>query len=276
MTSQPIPILLYHSISDEASDAFRTWTVGPTRFAEHMSYISESGFTALTVTSLCRLLDERKPLPTKPIVITFDDGFADFATAASPVLVRHGLPTTFYITTKFVGGTSEWLRKQGEGDRPFLSWNQIANLDEDLVEIGAHSHTHPTLDVLPERQATLEITESKRILDDHLDRPVMSFAYPHGYSTRRVRATVHDTGFTSACGVAHAINTSKAERFAMPRIIVSADTTVDDLARLIRGDGLRVAPFREQYRTKGWRLARRVVATTDRVRRRTPTSQGPT
>ena len=49
MTSQPIPILLYHSISDEASDAFRTWTVGPTRFAEHMSYISESGFTVRSI-----------------------------------------------------------------------------------------------------------------------------------------------------------------------------------------------------------------------------------
>jgi peptidoglycan/xylan/chitin deacetylase (PgdA/CDA1 family) len=232
-----------------------------------MEYLSSAGFTALTVTQLTNILDSQQALPHKPIVITFDDGFADFATAAEPVLRRHGLPVTFYITTKYVGGTSLWLQPQGEGDRPFLTWKEINALDKDLVEIGAHGHTHTMLDVLPAREATSEITESKRLLEERLGRSVPSFAYPHGYSSGRVRRAVRDAGFTSGCMVAHAVSSSMADRFAMPRIIVSADTNVDDLARLIHGDGLRIAPFREQYRTKGWRVARRTIAT---VRRTSP------
>ncbi len=261
----PIPILLYHSISDGGTDAFRMWTVSPERFASHMEYLSGDGFTALTVTELGSRFDNGLPLPDKPIVITFDDGFADFVVFAEPTLRRHNLPVTLYITTKYVGETSRWLERQGEGDRPFLTWKEIATLDEDLVEIGAHGHTHAMLDALSPREATIEIQESKRILEEHIGKPVVSFAYPHGYSSSRVRRTVRDVGFTSACMVAHALSSSAADRFAMPRIVVSADDGIDDLTRLIGGRDLRIAPFREQYRTKGWRVARRTAATVRRT-----------
>lgn len=263
---QPIPILLYHSISDGGTPEFRTWTLPPEVFAAHMEYVSGAGFTALTATDLADLLDAGRPLPDKPVVITFDDGFADFTAEAEPVLRHHDLAATFYITTKYVGGTSEWLAPQGEGDRPFLGWDEIAAIDQELVEIGAHGHTHSMLDVLPASEAEFEITESKRLLEDHLGRPVVSFAYPHGYSSSRVRQAVRDAGFTSACSVAHALSSTAVDPFAMPRIIVSVDTSVDDLAQLIRGGGLRIAPFREQYRTKGWRIARRTIATAQRTR----------
>jgi O-antigen biosynthesis protein len=258
--SGPVPILLYHGISTDASPAFRRWVVEPTRFAEHVECLVAGGYQPVTVSQLALALSGQATLPDRPVAVTFDDGFADFATGAFPILARLAIPVSLYVTTGHVGGASRWLERAGEGDRPMLDWETIRRLDRDgLVEIGAHGHTHRQLDVLPARDLPAEIEESKRRLEVNLGHRIVSFAYPHGYSSRRVREAVAAAGFTSACAVKHALSSPVDDRYALARIVVESGTTVEALDGMLRGDGMRVAP-RDGVRVASWRLVRRARA----------------
>jgi peptidoglycan/xylan/chitin deacetylase (PgdA/CDA1 family) len=252
-----IPILLYHSISSEASSSFYPWTVSPGRFDEHVRFLREEGYTPLTVTELVDRLGEVARLPEKPVIVTFDDGFADFAENAVPVLTRYDFSSTLYIVTGYVGGTSSWLRNEGEGDRPMLTWQQINELPAAGVECGAHSHSHLQLDSLRTSDANDQIVWSRRELENRLGRAVDSFSYPHGYHRRVNRSQVQEAGYTSACAVKHAMSSLSDDRFALARIIVASDTTVQRLAEYLDGVGLRRIARRERPATVGWRMYRR-------------------
>ena len=254
---QLIPILLYHSIAESVAPDYRRWAVMPAAFAAQLTYLRQEGYHALTVTELAHCLTTSPAtLPTKPVVITFDDGLADFYTGALPLLQDYGFPATLYITTGYVEGKSRWLTAVGEGERTMMSWAQIAELPAYGIECGAHTHSHPQLDTLPRRQAHYEVNHSKQLLEEKLGRRVTSFAYPHGYHDKAVQQMVRDAGFTAACGVKDAISRPDDDRFGLARIIVAGDTTQPQFANLLAGRGVALAPRYERPATKVWRLVR--------------------
>lgn len=253
-----VPILLYHSIDVSASSRFRRWTVSPPLFDEHIRYLKEHYYTPMTVTQFIHARSQgAEMLGKRPVIITFDDGLADFYTGALPTLVKYGFVATLYITAGYVGKTSRWLHAEGESKRPMLTWRQIADVNASNIECGAHSYHHFQLDILPERIALKEISQSKTVLEQRLGQAVETFAYPHGYYSLTVRRLVEQAGFSSACGVKHAMSTIGDDRFGLARVIVQADTSVAKLGGLLQGEGLSAAPQREQIRTKAWRYIRR-------------------
>jgi peptidoglycan/xylan/chitin deacetylase (PgdA/CDA1 family) len=270
-----VPILLYHSIAADTTPRYRRWAVPPDTFAAHMAYLHDQHYTPLTVTYVAQALaDRRVRLPERPVAITFDDGLADFYSGAWPILAQHGFPATLYVTTGFVGQTSRWLAAAGQAARPMLTWDQLARLQAGGVECGAHSVSHPQLDLLARAAAWEEIVRCKGALEERLGRPVTSFAYPHGYYTATVRGLVQDAGYASACAVKHAMSAPGDDRFALARIIVT-DMAVEGFAGLLAGDGLRIAPTGERVRTKGWRTARRAAGLLERLRGPAQRSQEP-
>ena len=259
----PVPILLYHSVSDSTTPQFRRYSVRPDRFIAHLDYLRDHQYTPLTISQLARAIADRAaPLPDRPVVITFDDGLADFYTGALPTLVSHHFAATLYITTGFVGHTSRWLASLGEGMRPMLTWGQIAEIQASGIECGAHSLSHPQLDLIGQAAARDEITRPKHHLEQRLGRPVETFAYPNGYYTPAVRRLVREAGYHSACGVKHAMSARTDDCFALARLMVPYADTPDLVAfrRLLAGEGLPVAPTRRRLGTRGWRLARRMSA----------------
>lgn len=253
-----IPILLYHCIAEEASSQFRKWTLPPRDFAAQMDYLHENGYMPVTVTRLVRAMSSRNvSLPDRPVVISFDDGFADFYSQAFPILERYGFPATLHVVTGYIDGSSQWLRSQGEGERPMLTWQQVAALDSAGIEIGAHSQTHLQLDTLSPEAAWEQIMGSKLVLEQRLGKCVTSFAYPHGYYDPLVRNQVCQARYLSACGVKHAMSSLKDDRFALARIIVSSGTSLTEFQNLLVGKGLHLASNSERLQTKAWRLFRR-------------------
>jgi peptidoglycan/xylan/chitin deacetylase (PgdA/CDA1 family) len=254
--NQLIPILLYHSISSEATSAFRRWAVPPERFAAHMQYLASNGYTALTVSQLVdRLSAPTLALPERPVLITFDDGLACFYHEALPTLDRFGLVATLYVVTAYIGGHSRWL----------ATWQQLSEIAASGCEIGAHTHTHPELDTLRPAQVAEELQNSRATLELNLGIPVRTCAYPHGYHDSTVIRVTRESGFTSACAVRHAMSSTADDRYALSRIIVENSTSVAELARLVEGHGLRVAPFPETLGTKVWRVIRRLRSRTTRL-----------
>jgi peptidoglycan/xylan/chitin deacetylase (PgdA/CDA1 family) len=254
-----IPILLYHSVSREPSALIRPFTVTPEVFGSHMDCVIEQGRVSLTVSELAAALEGTIPLPERPVVVTFDDGFADFQEVALPALRARGLGVTLYVTTGFLRGSRGAAHSPGFEDR-MLAWSQLPELATEGVELGGHSHTHPHLDTLSPAQARVEIMRCKTLLEERLGTPVRSFAYPNGYSSRTVRRLVREAGYRSACSVKDQLSSPDDDVFSLARLMVRADTSLAELRTWLAGAGPPIAPTRERLRTKAWRLHRRMRA----------------
>lgn len=244
----PIPVLLYHSVADDPSSWISGFTVTPRTFARHLDAVVESGRTALTVPQLREALATGR-LPERPVLITFDDGFADTLTAAAPALLARNLIATVYVTTGVVGGISP-------GGDAMLDWSQITDLVAMGHEIGAHSHSHPELDMLRDRDARREVTVCKNVLEEKLGREMSSFAYPFGYSNPAVRRMVAEAGYASACSVKNALSSAADPAHEIARLTVTPRTSDSRLRMWLTGTGAPVGRVKERLITRGWRTWR--------------------
>jgi peptidoglycan/xylan/chitin deacetylase (PgdA/CDA1 family) len=255
MVSDRVPILVYHSISNDPHPYIQDFNVTPTTLGRHLDLIQEFGLTPLTVSRFVALREDGH-LPAKPVLITFDDGWRDVTTVALPMLHHRAMPATLYVTTGFLRGRAAASRIAAPPNAA-LHWDDLAHLADGGFEIGAHTVSHPELDVVRRAQARNEIADSRRDLEQHLSRPVVSFAYPHGYHDRKVCAMVADAGFTSACVVKNAFATRMDDPLSLARILVRSDTSLETMQQWLHGEGAPVAGPHELLRTRMWRTYRR-------------------
>ncbi|HZN19520.1 MAG TPA: polysaccharide deacetylase family protein [Micromonosporaceae bacterium] len=246
-----VAVLGYHSIGDAPRDGTLRWSVSPGDFDEQMALLRQRGCTPLTVSGYAELLRLGGPMPPKPVLVTFDDGFPDLATAALPILRRYGITATAYVITSRVGAGTR------PGKDPSLDWDQLADLRGNGVEIGSHSHTHRALDCLRRAELHEEVTISKRVLEDGLRQRVHTFAYPYGYHSPAVRHTVRAAGYTSACAVKNALSHPGDDPFAVARVLVERGTGAAGIDTILAGAGWPLAWPGERLRTRGWRAYRR-------------------
>lgn len=141
-------------------------------FADQMAWLAERGVATTLDDALVALgADGGGP---DPVVVTFDDGTADFVEGALPVLVEHGIPATLYLATAFVEEGTPFPY-----GAPPVSWSGLRDaLSTDLVTIGSHTHTHALLDRLPPEHIARELDESRRLVEDRLGTRADHFAYP--------------------------------------------------------------------------------------------------
>jgi peptidoglycan/xylan/chitin deacetylase (PgdA/CDA1 family) len=250
----PVPILLYHSVSAEPADWIAAFAVSPATFRAHLDAVVASGRQPVTVSQLADGLQGQGPLPARPVVITVDDGFADFADIAMPALAERKLPSTLYVTTGSLAGQS-WECVLPPAD--MLRAVDLPDLEAAGVEIGAHSHTHRQLDLLSERAAAYELSRSHDLLAETLGHPIRSFAYPHGYWRARVRQLVGAAGFDSACAVGNSLCSAHDHPLALSRLMIRADTDASVIAAWLDGSGARVLLPRHRALAYGWRQYRR-------------------
>ena len=254
--AQPVPILLYHSISETAHNRFRRWTVAPRVFAAHMRQLADGGYRPVAVSDFLALR-ANAALPEKPVVITFDDGYRDFVTRAMPVLVEHRFPVTLFVTSGYVGGTSEWLIRERETDRQMLTWTQLGDLPHDLVELGGHGYSHRQLDTLPLGEALADVERGVELLSRRTHRPITTFAYPHGYATAEIEAEIGRLGLVGACGVGDALSSPAEGPYKLSRVIVDGTTTPALLRRIVDGAGVRIGQPHAEWQQRLWRSWRR-------------------
>ena len=214
--TQAVPILTYHSLDDSGS----VISVSPSAFREHMGSLRDSGFSGIALGRLLDAWEGRAPLPPRPVVLTFDDAFRNFADAALPVLEAAGFSATVFAVAGRCGQTNDWPGQIASVPRvPLLSAAELRELAGAGFEIGSHGLTHAALDSLPAPQAEREVVGSKRALEDALGRPVDVLAYPYGRTSAGVRALAA-AHYRAACGVEMAAARAVHDRHALPRIDV--------------------------------------------------------
>jgi peptidoglycan/xylan/chitin deacetylase (PgdA/CDA1 family) len=250
----PVPILLYHSILADPPGWIAPFTVSPAVFSAHLDAVIASERQPITVSQLADGLQGKARLPTRPVLVTVDDGFADFANNAMPALAERSLPSTLYVTTGALAGKGrETVLPQAD----MLHITDLPGLEAAGVEIGAHSHTHRQLDLLPESQLTDEITRSRDMLAEVLGHPIRSFAYPHGYWRAKVLQLIDAAGFDSACAVGNALCSAHDHPLALSRLMVRASTEASVVAAWLNGSGVRVLPPQRRLLAYAWRQYRR-------------------
>ncbi|MEU1051200.1 polysaccharide deacetylase family protein [Streptomyces sp. NPDC005876] len=238
---------------DEPPSWIAEFTVSPRRFAAHLDAIADSGRTPVTISALADHLAGRAPLPPRPVLLTFDDGFADLPGRTAETLAARALPATAYLTTGALAPGGHSLLPPA----PMMTLGQVTGLEALGVEVGSHTVTHAQLDTLSAKALAAELRTSKAVLEDALGHPVRHLAYPHGYNSARVRAMSARAGYETATAVRHALSSGSDERYRIARLIVRRGHTVADVRAWLAGEGARVAPFRDGPKTVAWRWHRR-------------------
>jgi peptidoglycan/xylan/chitin deacetylase (PgdA/CDA1 family) len=198
---QEISIVCYHSISAANVET----AVSPDEFGSHLRYFSSRGYKFVSLDHVVKWVEGMHQLPRKAIALTFDDGYADFETAALPILERFNAPATVFVLGDPVAVTTV----QSVLGLPLLSDDAVHRIGKHpLVEIGFHSFSHPDLTAMPRSDLPREVTSPF---------PARFFAYPGGRYSADVLAAVRAAGYAAACSIELGLVTQRSDRFLLPR-----------------------------------------------------------
>ncbi len=205
MTDQVrVPILYYHRVADEIPPK---QGVSPSVFKSQLGYLRRHGYQSIGFQALTDRLQSEIPLPSRPVIITFDDGYLDTYSAAYPILKEAGFSATIFMVSGFIGSFTEWEGSR-ENKAPLMSRENILTLSADGFDFGAHTRTHKKLVSIGREEARYEVERGKGDLEDLLQKPIHSFAYPYGDFNDQIIAIVKDSGFRTARTV-HTGNTHR-------------------------------------------------------------------
>ncbi|MGW3290530.1 polysaccharide deacetylase family protein [Streptomyces sp. NPDC001002] len=253
MAETPVPVLMYHSVATSPNDATRELSVAPEAFTEQMALIGDLGLAPVNTADLAACWRDGRPLPPRPVLVTFDDGYEGVHRHALPVLVKHGFAATVFVSTGWIRGAHD----TGGGLDLMLDWDQVRELAAADVEIGGHSHTHPQLDQLDDETLRHELIHCKEIVTDELGTVPASFAYPYGYSSHRVRRAVRETGYAQALAVGNDLARRRQGPYALRRVTVRRTTGIEEFERLVEGRAIARTFARDRALTKGYAMVRR-------------------
>jgi peptidoglycan/xylan/chitin deacetylase (PgdA/CDA1 family) len=185
-----------------------------------MQRLKNRGYTTVSLDEASDALAGRRQLPAKPVVITFDDGFAPQQTAV-PILRELNFKATFYIING--GQASDWCigawRRPGSCGDAYLTWDQIRQLDRDpLFTIGFHTVDHPELAKHTEAVQRFQIIAGKAQIEDQLGHSVKHFCYPYGSFNHATLSLVKEAGFLTATTTLPGTYQPAGARFTLRRI----------------------------------------------------------
>jgi peptidoglycan/xylan/chitin deacetylase (PgdA/CDA1 family) len=213
-----LPILMYHHLKvlgPVASPVSRTLTVTPEALDEQLAFLVRTGYHTVGFGDLIAYFGEGRPLPDKPIILTFDDGWREAYTVAFPALRKHCLTGVFFPPTN-------WIDRS-----PLtLTWAQVEEMSRAGMEFGSHTANHYLLTNQTAEQITRQAEDSRAALAGHVQTPVVVLAYPGGHYNAAVAAVIKQAGYGAAVGVARGVTHTAADLFSLNRVTISYN---DDL-----------------------------------------------
>ncbi|MGF1482213.1 MAG: SAM-dependent methyltransferase [Cyanophyceae cyanobacterium] len=156
VTTDHLPILMYHRVQPHRCDSDLDYcSVSPDAFEEQLRYLRDAGYYSIRLENWLQAKINNRPLPGRAITLTFDDGYVDFMTYAWPLLNQYGFGATMFLVTEQIGGFNVWDRSYEE-QVPLMGWSDILKLQEEGVEFGSHSVSHPFLTALSPEEVVRE------------------------------------------------------------------------------------------------------------------------
>ena len=221
-----VPILYYHYIrinpiaSDKVGYGLST---PPAVFAAQMQYLADHGFHVISLHQAVVAIKNHSGLPSRPVVLTFDDGYADFFTAAIPVLRSHGFTATNFVISGHMGYGG------------YMTPGQVVAADGMGFTVGAHTVDHVALAAQPPARAAWEIKQSKLTLEGLLGHPVLDFAYPYGSFNAYDEAQAKSDGFETAVSTLYGSWHSAGQLFFLSRLRIGGGLPLTYFANVVGG-----------------------------------------
>lgn len=205
-----VPILMYHYVEyvQDSGDKMRiSLNIPPYIFDSQLKTLREDGYSFLTATDLDNIFAGKEKIPQKPVLVTFDDGYRDFYTDAYPLLKKYNAKATQYVIYDFL-------------DRPnHLLTSQLLEIANDgLVEIGSHTMDHVWLRGSSSENVKYQLKESRKKLQELINKPVNSFAYPFGAFDDQSITSVKEAGYADAMSTIPGIDVTEENKFFLFRI----------------------------------------------------------
>lgn len=226
-----VPILMYHKIGNVTDNA---WWVPIDVFERQLRALRNQGYRTVLPDDIVNHRKGGKLLPSRPVMITFDDGYRDSLTIAEPLLEKYGFRAVAYLVTEAVAETPA-ARRQYEGT-DVLTWPEIEAMQKrGTFVFGGHGHRHQNLAAMNDPYA--DIHECYLQLRRHGIRRPFSFCYPHGQYNAQTIAAVKRAGFGSAAICEDRVaQTGKAMNLlALPRVSVMGGAHEFHVNRLSAG-----------------------------------------
>lgn len=224
-----LPILMYHYLSTPPADAdiYRTdLSVPPDLFAAQLDRILADGYTTVDLYALQEYLTRGVPLPEKPVIITFDDGYRDNYENAFPLLRARGMVATFFVVTDFI-----------DEERPeYLTWDMVREMHAGGMSIESHSRNHASL---KDRDADFLVWQalgSQETITYELGVRPRFVSYPAGEFDQLTIDIFGSAGYWAGLTTVQGATLDGADPFRLPRVRVRNTTTPDDLSRLLALD----------------------------------------
>jgi peptidoglycan/xylan/chitin deacetylase (PgdA/CDA1 family) len=232
-----VPVLLYHRILSkekaergEIIDSEPVYVSYDTVFAEQMAYLCREGYTTISPDDFIAFQTGEKPLPPKPIMLTCDDGFMSNYRYAFPILKKHGMQATIFVTPDT---ESENFKTYAYADSP-LTHEQLREMSDYGISIESHAMTHRYLTELEPEVVRWELEESKRVLEGILQKPVQFLAIPSGAYNKTVKRLAKEAGYKAIFCTLKGSNNARSNRYALRRLVVARDFTIDDFQRILQ------------------------------------------
>lgn len=229
-----IPILMYHHVAGRAPAGFAKYTVRPGALRRQLGWLAGRGYRTVDLDDLVAARRSEAPLPERPLILTFDDGFGGAIDAALPLLAEHGMRATFFIVAGRIGGPSDWLERERGVVLPLAGRDAVRRVADLGFVVGSHTMSHPHLPALSASSLEAELVESRHVLEDVVGQAVRHLAYPHGENDAAVRQAAADAGYVTAVSTEAGFAGPATDFLALPRLIVDGRDTIAGLAARLR------------------------------------------
>ncbi len=238
-----VPIILFHRLLCKADadkgvvrDDEMIWVSYDTTFVRQMEFLRDNGYTAIDFDDYVKIRSGQAKLPSKPVIITFDDGYVSNYTMGFPVLRRLGLKATIFVPPE----PDDYTRGKVLDVDGFVSAEQIREMSDGGISIQSHTLTHCVLTDLDDLSAMHELTESRNLLSQITGRPVEHIAIPRAGYSRHIAGLVAAAGYKTACCNNKGSANGRSSLLALPRIVVERDMSMADFARCLAPRGAAI------------------------------------
>jgi glycosyltransferase involved in cell wall biosynthesis/peptidoglycan/xylan/chitin deacetylase (PgdA/CDA1 family) len=227
-----VPVLMYHRIANDGPIDLARYRLSPDAFREQMLWLRRNGYHAINSDQLAWFVANGHSFVGRPVLITFNDGYEDFAQHAWPVLQANDFSAEVFIATDFVGKRAAWDASFGD-PAPLLDEARIAGLAAEGVSFGSHLASHPRGEELATWKLAEELMRSRAQLEKWLGRSITSLAAPLGNTDQRLGILAAECGYRTVFNTVGRAATLKDNLFDLPRIEVRGDFAQDSFVHCL-------------------------------------------
>lgn len=221
-----VPILMYHyvSVPPANADIYRLdLSVTPDRFATHLLALSSTGYTTISLYDLLAHLTQGTPLPPKPVILSFDDGYRDNYENAFPLLQEFGMTATFFVVTDYIN----------EGHSAYLTWEMAREMQAAGMHIESHGRTHVNLSNRKDSFLIWQALGSLETIESELGMRPRFITYPSGHYDANTIRIFKDLDFWAGLTTIQGATHSSDDLFQLKRVRVPGTTTGKILLQLL-------------------------------------------